>query len=119
MTARTCLTLILIGGSVWTLGRRGWGDIGGDDIGQMRRRRYGSKKSDDANPKLLHLSECCSLTFCAPRTLRPDLRLRRLLLLLGEGRIQSGQNLLLIAGIESESRIANESETVNETLTKT
>ena len=80
-TARTCLTLIWIGRlrSVWTLARRGLGEIGGDELGQTQRRRYGSKKTDyDADLRFFHLSECRSWIFCAHKSLYSDLRLRRL-----------------------------------------
>jgi hypothetical protein len=90
---RTCLTLISIG-IVWTWGRQGWGEVGGDET---QRRR----KSDDANPRM-HSSVCHFLTFCARRDLRQDLPLGRLPLL-EEGRRQSAQNLPSIAGIEIET----------------
>jgi len=55
-TTRTCLTLMWIG-SVWTWGRRGWGEVGGDELSQTQTQRSGSKKTDyDANPRLLHSS---------------------------------------------------------------
>ena len=108
-TARMCLSFICIGSS-WTWGHRKWGEVSGDGLGHTQRRRYGSTKTDyGANPRFLHSSECCSLTFCARRDFRAKLPLRRLALLEEEGRIQSAQGLLSIAKIESESGVANES----------
>ena len=84
--------------------------VGEGWLGQTQRRRYGSTKTDyDANPRFLHSSKCRSLTFCARRDLPPDLPRRRLALLEEEGRLQSAQSLLLIAGIKSESGLASES----------
>ena len=101
-------------GGVWTWGRRGWGDVGGDELGQTQRRKYGSKKTDDVYPRRLRSSGCRSLTFCARRDLRQDLICRRRLLpLLEEGRIDGAQSLPSIAGTE----IAIENE--NGTPTKT
>ena len=67
----------------------------------------------DANPRLLHSSECRSLTSCVRRDLRRDLLLRCLPLLLEEQLIQISQNLPSIPGIEIE--ITNESETPTKT----
>ena len=113
MTVRTCLTLIWIG-SVWI-----WGEVGEegwivrcDELGQTQTRRYSSKKTDyDVNLRPLHSSECRSLISCARTGFRQEPPLRRLPLPLEEGRIQSAQKLLSIAGIEIE----NESETPTKT----
>ena len=53
---RTCLTLMWIG-SIWTWGWQGWGEVGGDELGQMQAWRSGSKKTDyDVNLRILHSS---------------------------------------------------------------
>ena len=107
-----CLTLIWIGRSIWTwgkVGEEGW-IMRCDELGQTQRRRYGSKKTDyDMSPRLLHLSECHSLTFGAHRDFRQELHLPCRPLLLEEGRIQSVQNLPSVPG--TEIAIENESET--------
>ena len=75
MTVRTCLNLFWMRRSVWTWGRLGWVNVGGDELGQMQRRRYGLKKTE--NLRFLHSIGCHSLSFCAHIGLCSDLRLRR------------------------------------------
>ena len=65
VTVRTCLNLFWMRRSIWTWGRLGWVNVGGDELGQMQRWRYGLKKTKKL--RFLHLIGCHSLSFCAYR----------------------------------------------------
>ena len=98
---RTCLTLIWIGRlrSIWIWGRRGWGEVRCDELGQTQGRRCGSKKSNYANARIHS-----TLTYCLRMDLRqalPPLRLP----LREEGRIKMPKTFSRFLGLRARLRM--------------